>query len=232
MNVHQVLLAGYGASGGGGGGGYPPFANMASGLHFNGSDGSTTFTDVTGKTWGTVGSPAIETDQSVFGGASGFFPGSSYIEHLTSGGDAFAYGTGDFCWCGWVRLTTTSGNQYILDHDSNGGTLFVISGQIGYYNTTTALGPLYTTGVSLEVDTWHFIEASRVSGTTYLFKNGTLIASQSDSYNYASTNLRYGTFGGGGSTLNNAYLDDWTIFKGVGWHTSSYTPPPSPFPDS
>src|SRR5689334_6463249 len=40
-------------------------------LHFNGSDGSTTFTDESGKTWSVNGDAQIDTAQSEFGGASG-----------------------------------------------------------------------------------------------------------------------------------------------------------------
>lgn len=48
-------------------------------LHFNGSDGSTTFSDATGRTW-TAHEPAqLDTAQSVFGGASGLFTDGGYI---------------------------------------------------------------------------------------------------------------------------------------------------------
>lgn len=220
------------APGGGGGGAYPPFANMVAGLHFDGADGSSTFTDVTGNVWSVLGSPApeIDTAQSVFGGASGYFPGgTNYLEH--SGGSRYAYGTGDFCWAGWVRLSTIAGNQYILDHNGNGGLISYESNMLHYYNVGTGLGALYYTNTPLTVNTWHYIEASRVAGITYLFKDGALVASQADTYNYPNATLRFGVFGGGGNNLNGAHLDDWGIWKGVGGHTASYTPPPSPFPN-
>ena len=45
-------------------------------LHFDGTDASTTFTDESGKTWTAHGNAQIDTAQSVFGGASGYFDGS------------------------------------------------------------------------------------------------------------------------------------------------------------
>ena len=231
MSLRRTMMAQ--PVGGGGGYSYPPFANQVVGLHFDGSDGSTTFTDVTGITWSALGSPTpeIDTAESVFGAASGHFPGgTNYLEH--AGGSRFAYGTGDFCWAGWVRLGTNAGNQYILDHNGNGGVLSYDADQLHYYNPSTGLGALYYTGSSLPLNTWRYIEASRVSGTTYLFNHGVLIGSQADTYNYPDSTLRFGVYGGGGYNLNGAHLEDWGIWKGVGGHTANYTPPASPFPDS
>ena len=55
-------------------------------LHFNGSDGSTTITDETGKTWTASGNAQIDTAQSQFGGASCLFDGSGDIVSSTDTG--------------------------------------------------------------------------------------------------------------------------------------------------
>jgi hypothetical protein len=209
---------------------YPPFANMVSGLHFDEPDGTATPTDVTGLIWTPQGTFETDTSQSVFGPASGYFNGSSYIASPV--GTTFQYLTGDFAWMGWVRLTTTSGNQYILDHDANGGLLSYESNMLHYYNSTTGVGPLYSTGYALSLNAWHFLEVSRVAGTTYIFADGNLVASAADAHNYLPSIMRYGVYGGGGAYLNNAHLDDWSIWKGVGGHTSAYVVPTSAFPNS
>lgn len=64
-------------------------------LHFNGSNGSTTFQDESGKTWTAHGDAKISTAQSVFGGASGQFDGTGdYID--TASSPDWAFGLGDF----------------------------------------------------------------------------------------------------------------------------------------
>ena len=50
-------------------------------LHFNGSDGSTTITDESGKTWTAYDNAQIDTAQSKFGGASMLLDGvGDYIK--------------------------------------------------------------------------------------------------------------------------------------------------------
>ena len=51
-------------------GGDPDWANVVLLLHLDGTDGSTTITDVKGNTCTTINTAAISTAQSKFGGAS------------------------------------------------------------------------------------------------------------------------------------------------------------------
>ena len=207
----------------------PYFSNVVALLHMDGADASTTFTDVKGHTFTPTGNAQIDTAQSKFGGASGLFDGTGDYINTPSSAD-FAYGTGDFTWELWVRLAVTSGNRYILDHGSNGGTL-TYNGGLRYYNTTTGTGSiLYTTTPALLANTWYHIAASRSGGTTRLFVDGVLKASGTDSHNYGAQSLRFGDYGGGGYWLN-GWLDDTRITKGVARYTANFTPPTEPFPD-
>ena len=79
---------------------------------------------------------STETTGSVF-----FDGGADYLS-LASNGD-FAYGTGDFTWEMWVYVNSFSGNRYLLDHGSNGGTISnggSSNTTFKYYNTTTGTG--------------------------------------------------------------------------------------------
>lgn len=196
-------------------------------LHFDGADGSTTFTDATGKTWTAAGNARIDTAESKFGGASGLFDGAG--DHISTPSSAdFAYGTGDFTWELWVRLATTAGNQYILEHGSNGGTL-VYNGGLKYYNTTTGTGSvLYTANPALVAGTWHHIAAARGAGTTRLFVDGVLKASAADSHNYPAQALRIGDYGGGGFGMDGR-PDEFRIKRGAALYTANFTPPAAPF---
>ena len=207
----------------------PYYANVVALLHFNGTDASTTFTDEKSHTFTPAGNAQIDTAQSKFGGASGLFDGTGDYISTPSSAD-FAYGTGDFTWEVWVRLAVTTGNQYILDHGSNGGTL-AYNGGLTYYNPTTGTGSvLYTTKPLLSANTWYHIAATRASGTTRLFVDGVLKASASDSNNYGSQTLRFGDYGGGGFGLN-GWLDDARITKGVARYTADFTPAQRAFYD-
>lgn len=213
-----------------GSGGDSQFGSVVALLHFDGTDGSTTFTDVKGHVFTPAGNAQIDTAQSKFGGASGLFDGTGDYISTPSSAD-FAYGTGDLTWELWVRLATTAGNQYILDHGSNGGTL-QYNGGLQYYNATTGTGsPLYTTKPALTAGTWHHIAVSRSAGTTRLFVDGVLKASGADSRNYAAQALRFGYYGGGGFGFS-GHLDEVRITKGVARYTADFTPPAAPFPDT
>jgi hypothetical protein len=74
----------------------PSFASVSALLHFDGSDGSTTFTDVTGTIWTANGNAQIDTAQSVFGGASGLFDGTGDFI-TTPDATKFSLSNADFC---------------------------------------------------------------------------------------------------------------------------------------
>lgn len=209
----------------------PYAANVVSLLHFNGTDGSTTFTDVLGKTWTASGNAQIDTAQNKFGGASGLFDGTGDFITTPVTSD-FAYGTGDFTWEVWARFNSVTGNQYILDHDVNEGVIQYVFGGLKYYNINTGIGsPLYTTGGgALSVNTWYHIAVSRESGVTRFFVDGDLKSSGSDSFNYTSSGLSVGRYGAGGNNLD-GWLDDLRITKGVARYTSNFTPPSAEFPN-
>lgn len=210
-------------------GGDPYWSSVVALLHMDGADGGTTFTDQKGHTFTAAGNAQIDTAQSKFGGASGLFDGSGDFISTPSSSD-WAYGTGDFTWECWVRLATAAGNQYIIEHGSNGGTLSY-NGGLTYYNATTGTGsPLYTTAPALTAGTWHHIAVARQGGTTRLFVDGVLKASGADSHNYGPQILYIGTYGGGGFTLN-GHDDDLRITKGVARYTANFTPPTAAFPD-
>jgi hypothetical protein len=156
-------------------------------------------------------------------GGSGYFNGTT--DYLTVPSNAaFAYGTGDFTWELWVYMNSTSGNRYILDHGLEGGTLTYNNG-LRYYNPTTGIGSaLYTTAPTLTAGTWNHIAVARQSGTTRLFLNGTLVASGTDSNNFASASVTIAQYGGGGLYYN-GYISSTRIVKGTAVYTSAFTPP-------
>jgi hypothetical protein len=226
--------------GAGGGGGGPPtdpdFASVVALLHMDGSDASTTFTDVIGKAYTPAGNAQLDTAQFQFGTASGLFDGTGDQLNTASHAD-FGYGTGNYTIEWWFRsngvlaVTTVMLDQRVSEPQIAPVIYVETNGRINMYlngaaRISSAIGVI-------SANTWHHIALSRVSGTTRLFVGGTQRGSNyTDANNYIASPIRMGDgFGAGGNGVN-GWLDDLRITKGVGRYTTTFTPPTAPFPDS
>jgi len=176
----------------------------------------------------TTGSPSTAT----IGPASISLNGTNQSLTVASN-SAFAYGTGDFTWEAWIYPTSASwatGNSYIFDHGSNGGTLLYVTNRLSYYTTTTGTGSsLYTTSAATITSMqWTHVAVSRASGTTRLFINGALLTSAADSHNYAAQAVTVGNYGGGGSYNFAGYITNARLVKGTAVYTAAFTVPTAP----
>jgi hypothetical protein len=157
-------------------------------LHFDGTNGSTTFTDSsTSATAFTVndGTVTIGTGDSVFGGASGNF---------TTGGDlrtgtsiaGLNFGTGDFTIELWAKQTASTGTLDTL-LCANSEATFMIRPSTS--NAQISIGSLTNlligTSFTLTASTWHHIAVTRKSSVCRAFKDGAIIgaAFSSDAIN-------------------------------------------------
>lgn len=213
----------------GGGGTDPYFANVVSLLHFDGADGSTDFTDVTGRVWTPTNSPTISTSNSLFGGASLALDDGDRLS--TSGSVDFQFGTGDFTIEGWFRQTKAGsgfGTNFFLDiglNNANGiGSSLSDSGQL---EVRTSSGNRITQNITAGAI---YLSICGVGGNTlYIGANG-VVTSTAFSYNVTHSGtvyLGYGApFGFGGN------IDEFRITKGVARYTSNYATPTAPHPDS
>lgn len=233
----QQLLAAYG---GAGGGGDPNFASVVSLLHFDGTNGSTTFTDVKGKTWTANGNAQITTAQSKFGGASGSFDGTGdYI--ITPNTTDFDFGTGNFTAEAWVRLNVNNSLGYIFSRGNGAGT------NGGFAMAVNATGKLMlvhqgiafqTAGATtLATGQWYHLAICRSGTNVRLFVDGTQDASATNSTNYTASGSTPTTIGSNfdrnvANQFLNGFIDDLRITKGVARYTANFTPPTAPFPDS
>lgn len=209
--------------------GDPYYDNVSLLLHFDGTDGSTTFTDnsPSPKTVTVYGNAHIETDQSQFGGASGAFDGNG--DYLTVPAAAFTF-AGDFTIECWVYLNAASGYVPIMEGRAYATYSNFICGL--YPNNidfVTNVGRLTATD-TLAINTWHHIAVTRASGVIRLFTNGVVNA---ETFSYATditpaaANVRIGNNVDG--NFLNGYLDDIRITKGVARYTDNFTPPTEAF---
>jgi len=203
-------------------------------LNFDGTNGSTTFTDDSG--WGHAvtanGNSQISTAQSVFGGSSLYLDGTG--DYLTIPVNApTQFGTGDFTVETWCRFDTLSG--VIADELPTGATA---SGWQLYYRSTGSSIAFYAnssnvlqdpSSVRVTTNTWYHIAVTRSGSTARLFIDGEEVASAT-----LTTDLDNGRGVVVGSpqpdrgitnAYFNGYIDSLRITKGQALYTSAFTPP-------
>lgn len=225
------IVAGRPVIGGGGGGGDPYWGNVVSLLHFDGADGSTTFTDQTGKAWTATGA-TLSTAIAKYGSASGNFNSAARYIDATSGD--FTFGTGDFTIELWLYRGGQTAGQILFDlrPASTSGlypTIYLSSSTVRYYTN----GADRISGGTAASSTWVHIALARSSSVTRLFVGGVQVGGDySDANNYIGTRARVGNGGDNPISQPPGHIDELRITKGVARYTSNFTPPTAAFPNS
>lgn len=219
--------------------GDPYFANIVSLLHMDGTDASTTFSDAF-RTWTAQGNAQIDTAQSKFGGASGLFDGTGdYINTAASAN--FDFGSGDFTVQSWWRSAATisaGAYQFLLGAIGNASVYWGVRESTGYklaINDTTGSLEALTSAFTFATDTWYHLESSRVGNNIYQFVDGVLLGTTDITglaYNFNSSGTTIAARTTGANQTVNGWLDDFVVHKGVGLHTSGFTPRTTAWPDS
>jgi hypothetical protein len=206
----------------------PYIDNVSLLLHYDGTNGSTTFTDSspTPKVVSAVGSTAISTAQSKFGGASAYFDGTgSYLS--VAGSTDLAFGTGDFTVeffvninlaraYGFFYFTTGTAPNFLIATGSSGRTLRVfVSGSVIDLNGPTTLA----------LNTWYHVAVTRSGSTVRVFLNGIQEESGTCSSDFTNTTAIIG------EDLDpiDAYIDELRVTKGIARYTANFTPPTAAF---
>lgn len=220
-------------------------------LHMDGTNGSTTFTDVTGKTVTANGNAQISTTQSKFGGASAYFDGTGDYLSLANSTN-FNFGTGDFtieCWIyptaypqSWagsyystiVGKDVYSARGYALNVAGNG--TFASISFSGWSNNSTYQEVAGALTGQITLNTWKHVCACRNGNTLCLFVDGALITAGAFTINIQDTGntVRIGAaeFDATYKGYFTGYIDDLRITKGVARYTANFTAPTAAFPDN
>lgn len=223
------ITAGRAASGGGGID--PYWDEVQSLLHFEGTLGTSTFTDQKGRTWTINGTPVITDSQFRFGASAGAFNGSNQAINCAGNVD-FGIGTGDFTVEFWLYPTRLGGAEGLFDNRSASDTGIAIYSSVGsdgrlqvYSNS----GLLLITPGALTVNQWVFVQVRRTSGVLSLGINGVEVDTEADARTYAAAPpLRIGS-DYGGSQFGQFYMDEFRLTVGV---ARSLDLPSAAFPDS
>jgi YD repeat-containing protein len=225
------------------------FSSVSLLLHGDGADGSTAFFDSGSFPKAPVvgGGAQISTAQSMHGGASMKFNGSSSL--LTYPHDAtLDLASGDFTIEASVYISSLMYHNVILQKDQSFGTTFTsyafyvaTSGQLqggigtgngaGYSQWLTSAPGLITSGQ------FYHVAFTRQGSVLRLFVNGALVqtATQTGTPVDGGKPLVIGRYPSGGGTADgwfNGYIDELRITKGMARYIASFTRPTQAFPNA
>lgn len=216
-------------------------------LHFDGTDGSTSFVDSSPrvKTPTAHGSAIISTDYSKFGSGALRLNGTGYVSVPAS--NDFKFGAGDFS----VELSckpdasSLTGDKFLLAQQSSDGVwstansgieLYLNNGvlraRFHYGGSAVSLGavtPLQSTG-------FHEIYIGRSGDILYIGVDGVLNSTSigTTTLNDVDVPLVIGRLGDVNSSqfYFSGRIDELRITKGVARHTENYVPSTEPYPDT
>lgn len=217
--------------------------NYATLLHFDGADGSTTFTDVAGRSWTAAGNAQIDTSEFVFGDASLRLDGTGDSISTADSSD-HNFGSGDFTLEGRFRFSSAAGEQGLFSKYSTGGGTSIRGYNIRYSAANggfrTVLGNGTSSGESLNtpwtpaVGQWYHLAFVRSGSTYFIFVDGTKV----EEYALSLTTIQDAAIGlaiGVSQTVTNSNFNGWVdevrITKGAAVYTAGFAPPSSAYPD-
>lgn len=201
-------------------------------LHCNGVDQSTTFIDSSSSahTITTLDNAKIITAQKKFGTGSGFLNSTS---PFFAGGlgisphSDFNFGTGDWTVDFWMRLESVASNNHIFSFKISAATYCewnCNADALTLYRP--GKGILDTGDLSLSANTWYHVAFVRSGNTFYVFLNGILKDSDTDTYNFPlPTDITIGRRATQSTSRFYGQIDEFRVSKGIARWTSGFTPP-------
>lgn len=143
------------------------------------------------------------------------------------------FGTRDYTIDFWVYPRVVNNFQHIYQSAN------FETGQLNVRITSTGLVQVFhntgigtlnlSSSVALAINTWAYVEVSRIAGTTRIFINGILRGSAATAYNVNSATglIRLGSRNDTASFQFNGFLDELRV-TAAGRNSANYTPPTGP----
>ncbi len=201
-------------------------------LHFDGTNGSTTFVDATGKhTWTSDGGAAHDTSQSKFGTSSAQIgQGGAWGRILGDGTINFGSTPTPFTIDFWLKLNGTQPGQInIFDLTNTSILLYIPSpgAPINFYAGGVAIAGV----TNCTINVWHHVALTFDGTTQYLFLDGHLEGTWVNASIYGVASALFPLFGQGGGYSPVGWVDEARILLGNCDWTASFTPPTAPYAD-
>lgn len=202
------------------------YDNVILGMHFDGSNNSTTFIDSSkyNRTITVNGNAKLATSPVKFGTASGYFDGSG--DYLTIASDAnLAMSTNNFTMEAWVYPLSLSTNMAITGTTAyNSGASLRLNANTIWLDSSGSASKSVTAYPLLNA--WNHIAVTRQTGDLFrFFLNGTQVGSDIIwSQNFSGQTVAVGGSPADNSLWFNGYIDDLRITANVAKYTSNFTP--------
>ena len=227
-------------------GGDPDYNSVEVLLHFDGTNGSTTFTDDSKNSWSVTanGAAQLSTTQSKFGGASLYTGTNTNFNCASIADDDALTLDGDFTIEAWVyNQSTPASLSTVVSKWEAGGqeyNLFIQSDNsvsFGWapFDLNSAANPLLQSAASsIALNTWYHLAITRSGNDFRLFIDGTQAdtATESGAVSNLGRPLNIGAYDASNAYTLDGYIDDLRITKGVARYTSNFTAPTAAFPNS
>lgn len=207
------------------------------GLHCNGADGGTTFTDVRGKSFSVFGNARTRTTTNKFGTAAGYCDGSGDYIKTASHTDFGMFGS-DYTAEGFFYFDSVANAPHLMlfgINASNRNTIWVTGSKLKVNSAVSGTFTDLITGITtLVTGQWYHIALSKVGSTVRLFLNGSLEGSTTSTawYTGASQEFTIGwqPYAGSAGDYFNGYFDDIRVTR-TGRYSSTFAVPTEEFPD-
>ena len=215
----------------------PYWSNVTALLHMDGSNNGTTFTDETGKTWTAGGDAKTSTSQIKYGTASLATTGSAGAGRVVSTSNGLSLGSGDFTVEFFYRANATGASQPSpltfaedLSAYNNANNWVFIGNYQNNVSVWIANSKLLTSAVDIYDLNWHHLVFERISGTGYLYIDGTLQQSTGIGTNFSNTSgMWIANQNDFTDRSSNGNIDEFRVTRGVGRYSSNFTPPTASF---
>ena len=220
-------------------------ANTALMLHFDGTNGGTTFTDnaPSPHTVEVSGNTNTSTAQKKFGTASGYFDGTGdFLRIATSGDGSYVMGTGNFTvdfWAYDVKVADSDSTVVQIGRGSYGACIGYVhsGGNFVLYLASSNGGWQIASAVSmgsLPGAAWAHYALVRNGNTWTTYKDGTQVSQFSDSASLyvGDEDMQIGRYTYSDNSTTNemeGYIDELRVSKGVARWTADFTPPTSAY---
>lgn len=141
----------------------------------------------------------------------------------------FAFGTGDFCVEGWVKLTVNDGGQHLFFGNANATTTVGFGVNNGYLTASTSAAGLGAATVGqLVAGQWYHVAYTRQGTTLRYFVDGVTVRTGTNSTNITAAAFNVGSAIAGQSL--EGQLSNVRVLKGSARYTADFTVPTSPLP--
>ena len=221
--------------------GDPLFSNVQLLLHFDGTNGQTTTTDVTGKTVTLSSTFALTTAQQRFGTSSVQNSATNVAGIIVEPVAALQPSSSAVTIEGWFRLTSTSQQSCAFRFNVFNDTLpvhvlsFIVidATRVAFEYGTAASGLV---NYSFPLNTWVHLAMTRDGNSIRVFANGTQIGPTLTFSGAIKTLDRFsiGFVSNNGSSFTPwvGQIDEFRYTVGAARYTANFTPPSAPFPDA